>query len=151
MICVNSAQALIFKKQGEPEVQITSSYQASYYEDEDGNPKFNWFKTDIARNEGFAVLLNFHAKIAQVSVTEYVEMASAAKWETDIDQQCEVSNDLKKITCSKLIDNTGSYISSWLLLPSDPVGPVKVVITIGDAEPIDFHFRIEEGINLFVD
>ena len=149
LLLLGEAFALVQIKELTFPVRVTEAYQSVFYEDEKGDPVHRWYKSEMARNEGFAVLLKFKAYTAQVKVTEYIEMAGPADWDLQHYQQCEVANEGRQITCIMMEDNTGSYYSQWLLNEDDPVGPVKMIVTIGDAEPKEFNFSVEERMNLF--
>jgi len=149
LFLLGEAFALIQTKELSFPVRVTEAYQSVFHEDERGDPVHRWYESEMARNEGFAVLLKYKAFAAQVKVTEYIEMAGPAVWELQHYQQCEVANEGRQITCTMMRDNTGTYYSQWLLREDDPVGPVKMIVTIGDAEPKEFNFSVEERINLF--
>ena len=130
-------------------VVINESYQAVIYEDKKGDIKRKWYESEMAKNEGFAVLLKYTAQTFKVRVTEYIEMSGPADWGLQFYQECDVVNQGRQITCTRMMDNNGVYYSQWLLNPDDPVGPVLMRVTVGDAEPKEFEFSVIERINLF--
>ena len=130
-------------------VKITESYQAVFYENKDQESIHRWNETDVAQNEGFAMLLRFKSKKPFVKVTEKIEFSGAANWEFEFFQDCVRSNEDKAATCTKTIPNKGTYYSGWLVSDGDPVGLVKVSISVEDSLPEVFTFHIEEGLNLF--
>lgn len=149
LLSINDSIAAIGKLAEQNSLIIKESYQAVFYENKDQESIHRWNETDVAQNEGFAMLLKFRSEKSFVKVTEKIEFSGAANWEFEFFQDCVRSNKDKVATCTKTIPNKGTYYSGWLVSDGDPKGLVKVSITVEDSLPEVFNFYIEEGLNLF--
>ncbi len=149
LLIIDDSIAAIGKLSEQNRFVIKESYQAVFYENKDQELIHRWNETDVAQNEGFAMLLKFSSEKPFVKITEKIEFSGSANWELEYHQDCVLSDQDKTATCAKTIPNKGEYYSGWLVSVGDPVGLVKVSISVEDSLPEVFNFYIEEGLNLF--